>query len=134
MTFLHLASLMQTWGYKVDPEHYLSFSYYLKACLKKHRVLMIWDDSKIEAVVIFFLTNDYSKLYKKGTWDVPLEDESGSQIYVDKLVCRQYTSCLGRAIRNIFEKEFPQVEEAFYHRAPNDRCVRIKRRMTHAYS
>ena len=132
MTFENLANIFLQWGYIVKPAHYERFEHYLNEMLNRHRVLFIFDEKDtIEAVIIFFLTDDYEKLYKKQTWEVPqksLENEMGKQIYIDKMVCRKWHASLRRDIRAIFQDKFPHAEECHWHRAPNDRHVILFRR------
>ena len=134
MTFDNLATLFISWGWVVPPNHYESFKRYLHEMLRRKNVLIIWDGSLIEAVIFFFITNDYSKTYKKGIWDLVEDVSEGRQVYIDKLVCKQYTLNLRRKLQNLIEDAFPGQDEVHYLRAPRDRHVIIKRRgvLSHA--
>lgn len=128
MTFVHLANLMQNWGWEVKPEYYAEFDCYLKEMLRRKRVMVITGNDLIEAVIFFFFVDDYESFYKKGTYETPEDSIYGKQIYIDKMICRKWTLGLSRKIKETVEVQFPWVEEGYYHRAPKDRCVRIKRR------
>ena len=128
MTFEDLASIYQSWGHPIKPSQYEAFRNYTTTMLKNKRVIFVRSENGLEAVIFFFITNDYSKLYKKSIWAMPVEDEGGSQAYIDKMICSHWTLGIRRHIQEFIESNFPNVVEAFYHRAPFDRCVRIMRR------
>jgi len=129
MTFDHLANLMLNWGYEINTKHYFQFRYYLEEMLKKNRVMILRNEETglIEAIILYYITNDYEKLYKKPMWKVAKDDENGTQIYIDKMVCRKYTKDVRHNLGRAIQERFPNVKELIYHRAPKDRCVRILR-------
>lgn len=127
MTFFHLASLMESWGFKVKPEHYGKFELYLNKMLKANQVIIVKDEGQILAILTFFTTNNYDELYKKSTWEFIKSNPFGTQLYIDKMVCRKWTKSVRKEIQLAIQETFPQVAEAFYHRAPKDRCVKINR-------
>ena len=131
MRFGHLSRLFHEWGWDIRVEQYVPFSDYLKEMLKRNRVMVIENDGVVEAVVMFYLTDDYETLYKKGTWEVVQDNEFGKQVYIDKLVCKKFTRPMHESIEAALTDRYPQIEEAIYHRAPKDRCIRIKRRNCH---
>ena len=128
MRFVHLANLMQSWGWKINHDQYIQFSDYLKEMLGMDRVFIVMDGDVIIAICFYYLTNDYETLYKKSTWAVVKDDPSGHQIYIDKLVCSKWTKLVRIAVQKAIQEKFPQVAEAYYHRAPKDRCVKIIRK------
>jgi hypothetical protein len=101
---------------------------YCQAMLKKDRVIIIQNGEIIEAIIFYYLTNDWEKLYKKRTWDVVDDEIDGKQIYVDKMVCKHVTKEIRKELQEAIEKQFPQVELGIYHRAPKDRCIKIWRK------
>lgn len=125
MTLVHLANLMQNWGIEVHPDHYYSFEAYLNEMLRRDRVMVIWNGVYIEAVILFYLTNDYEALYRKPMWKVAEDNSDGHQIYIDKMVCRRWTKTLRKLVYEAIEAKFPNVTVGYYHRAPKDRCVKI---------
>lgn len=131
MRFRQLSDLFYGWGWEIKHEHYVAFCDYLKEMLKRKRVMVIYNGEFIDAVIMFYLTHDYTKLYKKGTWEIAHDDENGSQIYIDKMVCNKYTKELRVALQSAIEDNFPQVTMGVYHRAPKDKCFKISRRMAH---
>ena len=128
MTFENIVQELASWGQILQGRHYEGFREYFYKMLGKKRVMFFWNDDNLEAVLFFFLTNDYETLYKKGLWDVPDDEPEGHQLYGDKLICKRFTLSLRRKIQYAVEDTFPSVEEGYYHRAPFDRCVKIKRR------
>ena len=132
MTYEHLCNLFYNWGYYVKPQAYNEFKSYLLEMMKRKRVMVVMDDDLIVAILCFFITNDYSKLYKKGMFEVASEDEYGSQMYIDKMVCKRWTKQIRELMQDAIEYEFPQVDEVYYHRAPKDRCVRLLTRRCYA--
>ena len=121
MKFSQLSRLFYQWGIPIKVEHYTPFCDYLHAMLKRNRVMVIEKDNEIVAVLLFFITYDYNKVYKKGSWDFIDDNEFGHQIYVDKLVCKHFDRDLHNAIEEAIVDKYPQVTEAIYHREPRDR-------------
>ena len=128
MKFHHLANLMQNWGWQIRVEQYTGFADYLHEMLKKNRVFVIYDGELIVAVVIYFLTDDYNKVYKKKTWEVVSDNPEGNQMYIDKLIAGKWNPTIRKAVQMAIQEKFPQIEVAYYHRAPKDRLVTIMRR------
>lgn len=128
MRFNQLAHLFYDWGWEIKHEAYVAFSDYLKEMLKRNRVITVMNGDAIEAVLFFYLTNDYRRLYRKPTWAIVEDEPEGSQIYIDKMVCKKFTKELHIRLAQAIEERFPQVVEAFYHRAPFDRCIKIRRK------
>lgn len=124
----NLILLFQYWGYAVDPRESHNLERYIKEMVKRNRVLLISNDGEAEAILTFFITNNFNQLYRKPTWATPEEDADGTQIYVDKMVCRRVTLPLRRKLQDTIEELFPNIEAAYYHRAPYDRCIRINKR------
>jgi hypothetical protein len=131
MTFEKLSDLMNQWGYEIDPRQYFQFRYYTMEMLNRNRVMVLWNGPLIEAVIIYYLTDDFNKIFKKPMWKVVEDDPAGHQIYIDKMVCRKWNRHVREAVSRALKERFPNVKELVYHRAPKDRCVRIKRRETH---
>ena|SRR3990167_2085808 len=128
MRFHGLAQLFYQWGWEIKHEHYTAFSDYLKEMLKRNRVMVVMNGEEIEAVITYYLTDDYEKLFKKSTWEVVNDDPDGSQIYIDKMVCKKFNKELRVRLAQAIEEKFPNVVEGFYHRAPFDRCIKIRRK------
>ena len=128
MTSYDIINLMKAWGHNLKTEHIAGFLYYFRQMVHKNRVATVSDEHGVQAVIFFYLTNDYRLLYKKDIWALALDKPSGCQVYVDKLVCREWNLEIRRKFQDFIESTFPNVTEAYYHRAPKDRCVRIKRR------
>lgn len=128
MRFNQMARLFYEWGWEIKHHQYIAFCDYLKEMLKRNRIMMVMNNDAIEAIIFFYLTNDYAHLYKKGTWDIVEDEPNGSQIYIDKMVCKKFTKELRIRLAQAIEEKFPQVELGVYHRAPFDRCIRIRRK------
>ena len=128
MTFDNLLHIFESWGFDLKPEHYYDFKQYAHQMLKRHRVIVITSDGQIEAILFFFLTFNYQKLYKKSEWQVPDDNPDGNQIYIDKMICKRWAKDIRRKAQELIESTFPDVKSGYYHRAPNDRCVKIIRR------
>ena len=128
MTFMQLSDIFYSWGYKIQKDHYSAFQNYLKFMLEKKRVFIVQDESGIQAVVLFFLTYDFGRVYKKGTWDTIEDEPSGDQIYIDKMLARKWTPSIRRFVEKELFSAFPQAQEGYYHREPYDRCIRIRRK------
>ena len=129
MKFNDIITLFNSWGYVVNPSCMSDFKHYLDTMLSRNRVVLINDGDSIKAVMFFFITDDYNKVYKKPTWAVPEENPEGKQIYVDKFICQNFNLALRRQMQDMIEDFFPWCEELIYHRQPFDRMIRIRRRL-----
>lgn len=132
MTFDQMLRVFDSWGHSLKTEHYWDFKQYCQIMLRRKRVICVMNGDQIQAVVFFFLTNDYNKLYRKSEFSTPDDNETGFQMYIDKMICKHWVPAVRRSLQEIIETNFPHVSEAYYHRAPNDRCVIIRRRRQHA--
>lgn len=126
-----LAKYFYDWGWEIKHEYFVAFSDYLKEMLKRQRVIVIQNGEEVEAIIFFFLTHDFGLLYKKRTWDIVEDESDGSQIYIDKMVCRKFTKALRKELQDSIESKFPNVNVGVYHRAPKDRCIKIYSRRIH---
>lgn len=131
MRFQQLARIFQEWGWDIKHEHYVAFSDYLKEMLKRKRVMVMMDGENIIAILTYYLTDDFNKIYKKRCWDVVDDNEEGKQIYIDKMIAKKINRETIRTIQNFIEENFPNVDVGIYHREPYDKCVRIYRREIH---
>lgn len=128
MTFTHLANLFQNWGWEVPRGNFYRFDIYLREMLKRDRVMVVMNGPFIVAVLLFYLTDDFSQIYKKGTWDVAEDNPYGHQLYIDKFICKRFTPLIHRIVKEAVLERFPNVTEAFYHRGPRDRLCRVSGR------
>jgi len=128
MRFAQLSRLFYDWGWQINVEDYVAFSDYLKEMLKRNRVIVIMNEQEIEGIIFFYLTNDYKTIYKKPTWEVVSDDSEGSQIYIDKMLCKKFTKELRVRLAEEIEDRFPNVQFGIYHRVPFDRYIKIRRR------
>ena|SRR3990167_1150201 len=128
MNHFQVFKYMYELGYMPKTEHYWEYKNYVNEMLRRNRVLSVIDESIIKCLIFFFITNNYEDIYKKSTWFLPNEDLHGNQIYIDKMVCASWTPSLRRFVQSSIEEKFPNVNEAYYHRAPLDRCVKIYKR------
>lgn len=130
MRIRDLITLIFNWGWRIRPDQEEAFESYLISMLEKNRVMFVTYEGSLEAVIFYFLTDDYKSLYKKDTWEVVKDNPFGSQIYIDKMISRNTTLSLRRRIQDAIEETFPNVMEGYYHRSPKDRCVKIYKRGT----
>lgn len=131
MKFSQLARYFYLWGWQIKHEHYSSFMEYCQEMLKRNRVIIIQKAGEVEGIIFFYLTDNYKLLYKKPLWSIAQDNPDGSQIYIDKMVCKRYTKELRKSLQDAIESKFPQVELGIYHRAPKDRCYKVYRRRQH---
>ena len=124
----NLINLFFSWGYVVNTNCYEEFTNYAEEMISRNRVAAIEDDGKIKAVMFFYITDDFNKVYKKSTWAIPEENPQGKQIYVDKFICQKVSLNLRRQLQDLIETSFPNQDELIYHRQPFDRLIRIRRR------
>jgi len=123
-----MANLLYKWGMVIAHQHYIPFCDYLKEMVRRERVFIIKEGDEIIALCFYFLTDDFNLVYKKGTWDLVIDNPEGHQIYIDKLFSSKWTKKVREAVKDAIEEKFPHIEEGIYHREPKDRCVRIRTR------
>ena len=128
MTYDKLLDVFSSWGLKLPTEHYWDFKQYCQNMLKRNRMMVVVNDGQVLAVLFFFITNDYNRIYRKGEFEYPMDNPYGFQVYVDKMLCKNWNYTIRKIVQQRIEESFPHVKEAVYHRAPNDRCVKIYRR------
>lgn len=128
MKFEDLIQIFRSWGHETKPEHYDGFKKYLCEALERNRLITVRFDDEVEVLLVFLLTDDYKTIYKKSMWELPIDNPSGRQIYIDKMICKNWTPSIRRSVQQFIEDAFPNVMEGYYHRAPFDRCVKIYRR------
>lgn len=126
MTFEFLSEIFRSWGYQIPTRNYWKFDLYFREMLKRERVMAIYDGPLLTAILIFYLTDDFNKVYKKGSWDLAIDNPEGHQIYIDKFACQRFRPVIHRLINEAVAERFPNVTEALYHREPNDRLIRIQ--------
>lgn len=122
-----------SWGFAIQPQYYQRFKVYFEEMLRRRRVLMIWDRDELQAVLMFFITRDHDTLANKPEFSIPYDDINGTEIYIDKMVAKQFNMKLKHSIQEALESLYPNVQIGFWHRSPNNRCVvTYKRRIKHA--
>jgi hypothetical protein len=126
MTAHDLEKVICRWGLEIKKEHKFAFRIWLGSMLQRNRVMLIWNQDEVEAVLFYYLTNDYRILYKKPTWSIPKEDADGKQIYIDKLIARTWTKPMRELVYKMFLERFPKTTDFYYHRSPKDRLIHIK--------
>lgn len=124
----NLRNLFLSWGYFSNDLYWNGFKTYLEKVIPMNRLIVIQKDNEIEALITFFITNDYERLYKKGSWEIPSEDPDGTQVYIDKMIARKWTPSLRRCVQEMLESKFSNTTEAYWHREPFDRLIRVRRK------
>lgn len=130
MTFQDIDRLLFSWGYFLNRAEYQNFKEYLEEMLRRKRVMFIWDNNTIQAVITFFLTDNWETFLHKGLWEIRDDNPEGCQIFIDKMICKQWTLKLRRALQEAIELNF-NVSEGHYYHAPLGPHVTIKRRSKH---
>ena|SRR3990167_8830816 len=128
LTYDKLLHILDSWGMSLKTEHYYDFKNYMHQMMKRHRMIIVTDSGNVIAIIFFFLTFNYQNLYKKSEWATPEDNSLGNQIYIDKMICKKWTLAIRRKVQELIQTNYPEVTLAYYHRAPNDRCVKINRR------
>lgn len=125
MTLPEFMNIMEKWGYAINPKQHAGFHAYAQGMFNRRRAMLVRKGKSPEAIIFYFLTNNYEQLYKKGMWDLVPDNFLGRQIYIDKMLCRRWNKEIRNTVKKAIEAKFPWVLEAVYHRAPFDRCVKI---------
>lgn len=128
MTFDNLLHIFDSWGYHIKTEHYADFKQYAQQMIRRRRMLVVTSKDNVVAVIFFFITNSYLKLYRKAEFAAPADTDYGFQVYIDKMICKKWEPSTRRLVQKAIQDCYPCASVAYYHRAPNDRCVTINRR------
>lgn len=128
MTFDNLSNIFLSWGRYIDPHQYEAFKHYFEECLKINRVMFIRNEnSDVDAILTFFLTNDENKMYKPSLWSLIEDNPEGNKIIIDIMLCRNWNLPIRRILQDVIEQNF-NVKEGHYYHAPYGPHVKIKRR------
>ena len=112
-----------SWGYALKPGYYQRFKVYFEDMIRRKRVMILEDSNGIVAVITFFITRNHEALANKPEFACPMDDPNGSEIYIDKMICKRWTMGVRRLVQDIVESHFPRVMIGFWHREPDNRCV-----------
>lgn len=134
MTYDDLYWTFISWGYQIKPEYYVRFKAYFMEMVRRHRVIFLHDDDNtIVAVITFFITDDAKTFSNKPEFSTPLDNETGREAFIDKMICKKWTLQARKAIEGAITGSFPTVELAYWLREPENRPVLVyKRRTKHA--
>mgnify|MGYP001602317258 CR=1 FL=1 len=119
-----------SWGFALKPEYYQRFKVYFEDMLVRRRVIGFQNEDGLMAVLTYFITRDHHTLANKPEFATPQDDELGTEIYIDKMVCKKWNLSLRRAMQDMIETTFPNVQMGFWHRQPDNRCVVTYKRGT----
>ncbi len=128
MTFENLVIQFLIWGKPIKPLETQNFKKYLSTMLKRDRVLLIESDMGMECLLCYFLTDTLEPFANRPMWSCPEDNFNGHIFFVDKMISSRWTPTLRRLVRDQVEERFPQVDQAFWLREPNNRNVIIKKR------
>jgi len=108
---------------------------YAKKMLDRGRIITIESD-QVECVLFFFLINfeDKETYVNRPMWTCPEDTESGTTIFIDKMICRKWTVGLRKALEDAIVAKYPHVTDAFWLREPKNRHVIIKRGSRYVHS
>lgn len=127
MTFDQLTKVFIPWGFLVNQNEYSKFESYFMEMLKRNRVMLIRDKNELVAILTYFLTDNWKEYLWKGLWEVKDDNPEGSQIFIDKMVCKNWNIPMRHLLQEAIETNFNVLEGHYYH-APLGPHVRIKRR------
>jgi hypothetical protein len=85
------------------------------------------ENSDVDAILTFFLTNDENKMYKPSLWSLIEDNPEGNKIIIDIMLCRNWNLPIRRILQDVIEQNF-NVKEGHYYHAPYGPHVKIKRR------
>lgn len=128
MNILNLLSYFQSWGMVMRQSEILKFNRYVSEMLRRNRVIIINGKDDMEAILFYFITDDHKKFDNRPLWSTPQDSETGSTIFIDKMVAKRWTKSLRLTVQNAIEEKYPFIEQAFWLREPKNRNVIIKRR------
>src|SRR3990167_11290062 len=103
---------------------------YATKMLDNGRVIVIWDDDIISAVLFFSITNEPKLFLEKQTWEFKSHDPEGKIVYLEKLVSRGWNKKIRLQLESEIIRKYPNIDHAEWHRwgKTGDRPVISKRR------
>lgn len=127
MNEIEILKFMGSCGFMFKRSEIVPAIEYLKKMRKNDKVLAIYQDKKLHAIIIFSITNEEHKFLKKSTWEFLESNPSGQAIIIDYLACKQFDYDLRNEIRSYFCVKHPQFEYALWKRfrKPFDKVVKV---------
>ena len=109
---------------------------YVSEMLLRNRAIGIYSNNGMECFIFFFITDEENlhTFSNRPMWSTPPDNEYGNIFFVDKMVARRWTPALRRLVQREVESNFPNVDQAFWLREPNNRNVIIKKRETYVHA
>lgn len=93
------------------------------------------DEGRTGLCTFFVLHSDWqAKLFHaRPMWTTPTDYPTGTLIYIDQLMAKQFDRDLLRCLEVAITDHFPQAERAVWYRpgTNSDRCYRYNRRLPH---
>ena len=104
---------------------------YIERMLRDGRIACIENSNKVEGYLIYSICNNIDPYYKKKTWVYVPQEPNGKTLYVEKLVCKQWTKELRSKFEEIITEQHPNLYQAVWHRygKVGDRIVKCRRRL-----
>ena len=129
MNIIDIVKILGEMGGRFPKSQLGSLMEYFTKMIADGRVIVIWKDKEPYAVMAFSIGNDFEKFHKKTTWDYIAHDQEGSTLYIELLVCKQWTKELRKQFEQEILKHYPQLEEAHWDRwvSSGERHVKIRR-------
>ena len=131
MNLGNLAQYFQSWGKVLKESEIHKFNRYVSKMLLRNRTIIVNGENGMEAIIFYFLTDDVKPFVNRPMWTTPEDNESGSIIFIDKMVAHKWTKSVRLAVMDALEKKYPFAQEAYWLREPKNRSVIIKRGRTH---
>lgn len=123
-----IISAIESMGYAVKPQYEERLAVYLNEMIERERAVVVQSEDGIEAIITFFITEDHEKLANKPEFSIPNDNPYGHEIYIDKMIAHRWDRRMRKIVVELMEDQFPQARVAFWHKSPNNRCIRIYKR------
>lgn len=93
---------------------------YYQAMAERRRLVQITDqDGGFLGMCTFFLLRseqDIQRFYERPVWTAPLDEATGTWVYVDQLWCQTWDKELRRGLEDAIIAQHPQVTRATWYR------------------
>ena len=88
---------------------------YVERMLSDERILVIYDDNKMNTVLFFSVCNDYMNYLRKPTWIYKEHNPYGKMVYIEKIVSKTYNKEIRLKIQHLIMSLYPTVRFGKWH-------------------
>lgn len=111
-----IISFISQLGGILPPSALLLAQSYFHAMIKDRRIIAIYKDGALHAIMAFSLCSDYIPFWKKETWDYIPHQSNATTLYIELLAARYWDKEARETFQQEILKRYPQIEQAVWHK------------------